>query len=192
MRRLRRASNRWARSKSSDPNAPKVEKSGKEVVDAVCSACHGTGALGAPKIGDKAAWAPHLGEGLDHLAQNAIKGIRQMPPRGGNPDLSDTEVTRAVAFMANQSGAKFKEPASKPEPAKAAPAAPASAAAPAALLQRKSQLRLRLHRRLLPLRQKAMQQKAGKPRMTQRASLAMEQASQARQKPVIRQLGRRV
>jgi len=115
-----------------DPNAPKVEKSGKEVVDAVCSACHGTGALGAPKIGDKTAWAPHLGEGLDHLAQNAIKGIRQMPPRGGNPDLSDTEVTRAVAFMANQSGANFKEPASKPEPAKAAPAAPASAVAPAA------------------------------------------------------------
>ncbi|MDB5812042.1 MAG: hypothetical protein JWN94_4164 [Betaproteobacteria bacterium] len=97
-----------------DPNAPKVEKTGKEVVDAVCSACHATGALNAPKIGDKAGWAPHLGGGLDHLTQNAIKGIRQMPPRGGNPDLSDLEVMRAVAYMANQSGASFKEPAAKP------------------------------------------------------------------------------
>jgi cytochrome c5 len=100
-----------------DPNAPKVEKTGKEIVDAVCSACHATGALNAPKIGDKAAWAPHLGEGLGHLTQNAIKGVRQMPPRGGNPDLSDLEIERAVAYMANQSGANFKEPAAKPAPA---------------------------------------------------------------------------
>jgi cytochrome c5 len=106
-----------------DPNAPKVEKSGKEIVDAVCAACHATGALNAPKIGDKAAWAPHFAGGLGHLAQNAIKGIRQMPPRGGNPDLTDIEVTRAVAYMANQSGANFKEPAAKPAPA--APAADA-------------------------------------------------------------------
>ena len=97
-----------------DPNAPKVAKSGKEVVDAVCSACHVTGALNAPKIGDKAAWASHLGAGLERLTQNAIKGIRQMPPRGGNPDLTDFEMTLAVAFMANQSGANFKEPAAKP------------------------------------------------------------------------------
>ena len=97
-----------------DPNAPKVAKSGKEVVDAVCSACHATGALNAPKIGDKAAWASHLGAGLERLTQNAIKGIRQMPPRGGNPDLTDFEMTLAVAFMANQSGANFKEPAAKP------------------------------------------------------------------------------
>jgi cytochrome c5 len=102
-----------------DPNAPKVEKTGKEIVDAVCSACHATGALNAPKIGDKAAWAPHLGEGLGHLTQNAIKGVRQMPPRGGNPDLSDLEIERAVAYMANQSGANFKEPAAKSAPAAA-------------------------------------------------------------------------
>ncbi len=102
-----------------DPNAPKVEKTGKEVVDAVCSACHATGALNAPKIGDKASWAPHLGAGLEHLTQNAIKGIRQMPARGGNPDLTDTEIARAIVFMANQSGASFKEPAAKPAPAAA-------------------------------------------------------------------------
>ena len=103
-----------------DPNAPKVEKTGKEISDAVCGACHATGALNAPKIGDKAAWGKKIGEGLDRLTKDAIKGIRQMPPRGGNPDLSDLEVGRAVAYMANQSGANFKEPVAKAAaPAKA-------------------------------------------------------------------------
>ena len=97
-----------------DPNTPKAEKSGKEIADAVCGACHVTGALNAPKVGDKTAWAPHLGAGLEQLTQNAIKGVRQMPPRGGSPDLSDLEIARAVAYMANQSGASFKEPAAKP------------------------------------------------------------------------------
>jgi cytochrome c5 len=106
-----------------DPNAPKVEKTGKEVVDTVCAACHASGALGAPKIGDKASWAPHLGGGLEHLVQNAVKGVKQMPPRGGNPDLSDTEIARAIVYMANQSGANFKEPAAKQ------PAAPTGATA---------------------------------------------------------------
>lgn len=102
-----------------DPNAPKVEKTGKEIVDAVCSACHATGALNAPKIGDKAAWGKHIGGGLEHLTQNAIKGMGQMPPRGGNPDLTDIEIARAIVFMANQSGANFKEPAAKSAPAAA-------------------------------------------------------------------------
>ncbi len=113
-----------------DPNAPKVEKSGKEIVDVMCSACHATGALNAPKIGDKAAWAARLRAGLAGLTQSAIKGVRQMPPRGGSPDLSDADVARAVAYMANQSGANFKEPAAKPATAAAAAqagAAPANA-----------------------------------------------------------------
>jgi cytochrome c5 len=88
-----------------DPDAPKTEKSGKEVVEAVCGACHGSGALGSPKIGDRAAWGKLIAEGHARLTQTAIKGIRQMPPRGGNPDLSDTEMARAVAHMANQAGA---------------------------------------------------------------------------------------
>ena len=104
-----------------DPNAPKVEKTGKEVVDAVCSACHGTGALNAPKIGDKAAWGGRIAQGYDTLIKHAISGLKQMPPRGGNPDLTDNEIARAIAFMANLSGANFKEPAIKP-------AAPAAAA----------------------------------------------------------------
>ena len=100
-----------------DPNAPKVVRSGKEIVDTVCAACHTTGALNAPKMGDKAAWAKLIKEGHAKLTQEAIKGVRQMPPRGGNPDLSDTEVGRAVAYMANQSGGNFKEPEEKPAPA---------------------------------------------------------------------------
>jgi cytochrome c5 len=90
---------------------PRAAKSGEEVYKVVCAVCHGTGAAGAWKFGDKAAWAPHLKEGLAALAKNAINGIRAMPPRGGNPDLSDLEVTRAVVYIANAAGANFKEPA---------------------------------------------------------------------------------
>lgn len=101
-----------------DPNAPKVEKSGKEVVESACAACHASGALGAPKIGDKAAWGRPIATGLPGLTQNAIKGVKQMPPRGGNPDLTDTEIARAIVFMANQSGGNLQEPAAKTAPAK--------------------------------------------------------------------------
>ena len=107
----------------------KAARTGKQIVDAVCAACHATGVLNAPKIGDVAAWAAHIKNGLEHLTQNAIKGIRQMPPRGGDPTLSDIEVARAVAYMANQSGAKFAEPEA---PAAGAPAAAAPADAHAA------------------------------------------------------------
>lgn len=117
-------------------------KSGEEVYKAVCATCHANGVAGAHKFGDKAAWAPHLKEGLADLAKNAINGIRGMPARGGNPNLSDLEVTRAVVYMANAAGASFKEPeapkadakpaqAAAPAPPPVAPA-PAAAAAPAA------------------------------------------------------------
>jgi len=107
-----------------DANAPKVAKTGAELDKAVCGACHNTGAAGAPKTGDKAAWAARLGLGLDGLTKSAIKGKNAMPPRGGVADLSDFEIARAVVFMANQSGASFKEPA---EPKAAPAAAPADA-----------------------------------------------------------------
>ncbi len=106
-----------------DANAPKVEKSGKEVFEAVCTTCHTAGALGAPKFENKGDWGPRISQGYDTLIKHAIEGIRQMPPRGGDADLSDTEVARAVAYMANAAGAKFKEPEA------AAPAAPAAAGA---------------------------------------------------------------
>ena len=86
------------------------QRTGKQIVEAVCSACHATGTLNAPKIGDAGAWQPLIKEGHAHLTEIAIKGIRQMPPRGGDPQLSDAEVGRAVAFMANQAGANFTEP----------------------------------------------------------------------------------
>jgi cytochrome c5 len=95
-------------------------RSGEEIVKAVCATCHQAGLANAPKLGDKAAWAPHIKHGLNHLTAAAIKGKGAMPPRGGDASLTDEEVARAVAFMANQAGAKFKEPpvkapAQKPE-----------------------------------------------------------------------------
>jgi cytochrome c5 len=92
-----------------DPNAPKAEKSGEEIVKTACSSCHATGALNAPKIGDADAWKPRIAAGLDKLVSNATNGLRQMPARGGNPAYSNNEIARAVVFMANKSGASFKE-----------------------------------------------------------------------------------
>lgn len=86
-------------------------RSGKSVVEAACSACHATGALNAPKIGDVGAWGKLTIRGIDVLTTNAVKGIRQMPARGGNPDLTDIEIARAIVYMANQSGGSLKEPA---------------------------------------------------------------------------------
>jgi cytochrome c5 len=115
-----------------DPNAPLVLKTGKQVVETVCAACHTTGALNAPKMADKAAWGKLIKEGQGKLTADALKGVRQMPPRGGNPDLSDTEFARAVAFMANQAGANWKEP--DPTPAPAVKLATAAGPAPAPAL----------------------------------------------------------
>jgi cytochrome c5 len=119
-----------------DANAPRQLQAGADVFKAVCAACHATGAAGAPKVGDAGAWGPRIKQGYDTLVQHAIQGIRAMPAKGGNPDLDDLEVAGAVVYMANQSGAKFKEPdlkAAKPAaPAAPAASAPAAAAAPAA------------------------------------------------------------
>jgi cytochrome c5 len=78
-------------------------RSGEQVVNTVCQTCHGAGLVGAPKIGDKAAWQPRLTQGVNALHEHAIKGIRAMPPRGGNPSLSDAEVSAAVDYMLKQS-----------------------------------------------------------------------------------------
>lgn len=99
---------------------PHVDKPGEQVVKETCSACHATGALGAPKIGDKGAWGPRLPQGYDVLVKHAIEGIRAMPARGGNAELTDIEVAGAVAHMANQAGANFKAPEPKAEAVPAA------------------------------------------------------------------------
>jgi cytochrome c5 len=93
------------------------ERSGKEVVDAVCAACHRTGERGAPKIGDKKAWAPRASKGLSSLTQSALKGIREMPPHGGNFQLTDTEIARGITYMVNRSGGRWAEPVSTSSPA---------------------------------------------------------------------------
>ncbi len=96
-----------------EARAQRDERSGKQVVEAVCLACHGSGANGAPKIGDKKAWEKRASQGLPSLTQNALKGVRQMPPHGGNPNLSDLEIERAIAYMVNQSGGHWIEPIDK-------------------------------------------------------------------------------
>jgi cytochrome c5 len=94
---------------ASGDHEKKEKRSGEQVYQQTCAACHDTGAAGAPKIGDKAAWAPRIKEGKRMMVKMAIKGIRGMPPRGGNPALSDEDMERAVVYLLNQSGGKFKD-----------------------------------------------------------------------------------
>ena len=104
-------------------------KSGEDVFKAQCSACHTTGAAGAPKLADQTAWAPRIKTGFDALLHSALAGKGAMAPQGGG-DFNDTEIGRAVVYMANAAGAKFAEPAA-PAAASDASAAPVPAAAAA-------------------------------------------------------------
>ena len=97
-------------------DANREMKTGDAVYTAQCSACHANGAAGAPKFGDKAAWAPRIKTGFDALWNSALKGKNAMGAQGGG-DFEDFEIARAVVYMANAGGAKFPEPA-KPEAAK--------------------------------------------------------------------------
>jgi cytochrome c5 len=94
---------------SSTPPAPAAgatatTQTGKQIWEGTCSACHATGALGAPKIGDKAEWAPHLAKGLKVLEDHALHGFLQMPAKGGNSALTDAQVIKALEYMISQSG----------------------------------------------------------------------------------------
>ena len=84
-------------------------KSGEEVFKAQCTACHTSGAAGAPKFGDAAAWAPRIKTGYDALFNSALKGKGAMGAQGGG-DLESLEIGRAVVYMANASGGKLDEP----------------------------------------------------------------------------------
>ena len=106
-----------------DASGPVVLKTGEQVYTAQCAACHATGAAGAPKFGDTAAWGPRIKTGYEALLTSALKGKGAMGAQGGG-DLSDLEIGRGVVYMANQGGAKFAEPAA---PAVAASAADAAA-----------------------------------------------------------------
>jgi len=76
---------------------------GKTVYEKTCKTCHATGVMGAPKLGDKKDWGERVAKGKDSLAQNAIKGYKgkkgMMPPKGGNPKLTDDEIKAAIDYM---------------------------------------------------------------------------------------------
>jgi cytochrome c5 len=72
---------------------------GKAIFDATCTVCHTAGVAGAPKAGDKAAWAPRLKEGMPAVYAIAMKGKGAMPPKGGNASLSEADVKAAVDYM---------------------------------------------------------------------------------------------
>lgn len=98
-------------------SGPKGQLTGEQVFSQVCKNCHEAGVAGAPKFGDRAAWAKVIAQGSPTTVEHALKGIRAMPAKGGNPDLDDIEVERAVVYMANKGGASWKDP---PAPAAAA------------------------------------------------------------------------
>jgi len=86
-----------------EPQAAVAPRSGTEVVQQACAACHAAGVLGAPKIGAKGDWEPRLAQGFDTLLKHSITGIRAMPPKGGNPGLSEDELKAALTEMLKQS-----------------------------------------------------------------------------------------
>lgn len=92
-----------------DVSNPAAQRSGEQVFQGQCAACHATGVANAPKLGDVAAWAPRIKQGFEVLLTSALKGKGAMGPQGGG-DFTDFEIARAVHLMATQGGGKFDEP----------------------------------------------------------------------------------
>jgi cytochrome c5 len=90
-------------------DANRALKSGEEVFKAQCTTCHTAGVAGAPKFGDAAAWGARIKTGYEALLGSALKGKGAMGAQGGG-DFEDSEIGRAVVYMANAGGAKFAEP----------------------------------------------------------------------------------
>ncbi len=107
-----------------DASSPATLKTGEQVYQAQCAACHANGVAGAPKLADGGAWGPRVATGYEALLTSALKGKGAMGAQGGG-DHSDLEIGRAVVWMANQGGAKFDEP-KLPASAASAPDAAAS------------------------------------------------------------------
>jgi cytochrome c5 len=82
-----------------EPAAASGPKDGPTIFNTVCSACHTTGAAGAPKVDDKAAWAPRVATGKEALYKSALGGKNAMPAKGGHPELSDAEIKATVDFI---------------------------------------------------------------------------------------------
>lgn len=83
---------------------------GENTYKQICANCHGTGANNAPKVGDSKRWQKLIKEGQAHITSDGYRGVRLMPAKGGSAELSVAEFAAAVVYMANQSGANWKEP----------------------------------------------------------------------------------
>lgn len=83
--------------------AAAAPKSPEEIYNGTCSACHATGAAGAPKVGDAAGWAPRIALGNDSLYKHAIGGLNMMPPKGTCATCSDDDIKAIVDFMVSKS-----------------------------------------------------------------------------------------
>ena len=87
-----------------------IAEPGENTYKQVCAACHNAGVLNAPKLGDKTKWAPLIAEGQVIITAHAYVGVRAMPPKGGNPNLSIENFSDAVAYIANKAGGNWKSP----------------------------------------------------------------------------------
>ena len=112
-----------------DKSIAPVARTGEQVFTAVCTSCHTAGVLNAPKLDDKAAWEPRAAKGLQGLLASATNGLNQMPAKGGDPSLTEQELTDAIVYMVGKAGIDLGKDAST---------APAAAAAPAAAQQASS------------------------------------------------------
>lgn len=89
---------------AADAGGAAAARSGEQVYNAACMACHGTGVAGAPKVGDKDAWRPRAGKGMNTLLDHAVNGFNAMPPKGTCADCSKDELKGAVEYMLSQTG----------------------------------------------------------------------------------------
>lgn len=105
---------------------PAVARTGEQVFNTVCTACHTAGILNAPKIDDKAAWEPRAAKGLSGLLASSTTGLNQMPAKGGDPSLTEQELSEAITYMLGKAGIDLSKAASAaaatPTPAPAKPA----------------------------------------------------------------------
>jgi cytochrome c5 len=83
--------------------AGEAATSGEEIYNTKCSVCHASGVAGAPKFGDKEAWAPRIAQGMETLMQHATNGLRAMPPKGTCMDCTDEQLKAAVEYMVDNS-----------------------------------------------------------------------------------------
>ena len=101
-------------------------ETGAQVYERACSACHGPGPVEAPKYGDRKAWAELIAEGQHVITAHGWVGVREMPARGGEPDLTLEAFGRAVAHMARAAGPRPTRRSAAIATVRASPAPPAS------------------------------------------------------------------